>query len=218
MVGVGALASAQVPGHNIIYTPADISIDTRLLRSTLIPIKFDHGANANFYLGAAHFTDFFSGGLGFAAYGRLYLSAGNVAIGSHAIPKGEIVDKAGTFKSVMQTLVYATSGSYKGATHKGAQGAFQNITNKYLGVHISINGQVHEGWIRMTIACTGADVKGAISGYAYDTVPNEVGLAAGQIGGKVGAAARERVMVDEAMPASRGVLAAGSSAIPYWRQ
>jgi hypothetical protein len=221
VAGVSALASAQSPAQrHIVYTPADIALDTKLSRTSFIPIDFNNDGSADIYLILNHFTDFFSGGLGFDAYGRINVSAGqNFTIGSHAIPKGEIIDKAGTFKSGTQFLVTATSGSYEGAKHTFAAGPFKNITNKYLGVRFLINGKIHEGWVRMTLTCTGADIKGTISGYAYDTVPNELGLAAGQVGGRVGAASAEsKVELENAPVGSLGMLAAGVEAIPYWRK
>lgn len=221
VAGVSALASAQTPTQrHIVYTPADIALDTKSSRMSFVPIDFNNDGNADVYFVLNHFTDFFSGGLGFAAYGRINVSMGpNFAIGSHAIPKGEIIDKAGTFKTGTQLLVYAGSGSYESVKHSTAQGPFKNIKNKYLGVRFLINGKVHEGWIRMTLAVKGADISGTISGYAYDTVPNELGLAAGQVGGRVGTGnADSQVAIEGAVPGSLGMLATGSSAIPYWRK
>jgi hypothetical protein len=221
VAGVSALASAQTPTQrHIVYTPADIALDTKSSRMSFVPIDLNNDGNADVYLVLNHFTDFFSGGLGFAAYGRINVSMGpNFAIGSHAIPKGEIIDKAGTFKTGTQLLVYAGSGSYEGAKHSTAQGPFKNIKNKYLGVRFLINGKVHEGWVRMTITCKGADITGTISGYAYDTIPNELGLAAGQVGGRVGTGSTDgEATTEDAPEGSLGMLAVGASAIPYWRK
>lgn len=218
VAGLTAMASAQVPGHNIIYTPADLAIDTH--PSTQIPIDFNHDGSPDIFLSAHHFTDFFSGGLGFDGYGRIDGSLGSAAsvIASHALPKGMIIDKGGQFKNKFVILASATSGSYLGATHKQVTGAFANIKNKYLGVRFQINGKVHEGWVRFTLASSGTTISGTMSGYAFDTVPNEVGLAAGQIGGRVGPGNEGKIYVKDSVPSTLGMLAAGSSAISYWRK
>jgi len=221
VAGASALASAQTPTQHIVYTPANITVDTGASRLTFIPIDFNHDGSADLSLVASHFTDFFSGSLGFQGYGRLALSqgSGGSAVVSNAFPKGMIIDKGGTFKGGHQTIGYATYGSYLGVKHSGARGAFVKITNKYLGVRFKIHGQVHEGWIRMTLANTGDRIKGTITGYAYDTVPNEFGLAAGQLGGRVGSTTTAAKDAPEtAVPGSLGMLAIGSSAIPYWRK
>lgn len=220
VAGVSALASAQAPVQHIIYTPANITVDTGASRQTFISIDFNHDGIADLSMVASHFTDFFSGG-GFAGYGRLALSQGpgGSAVVSNALPKGMIIDKGGAFKGGHQTIGYAVYGSYNGVKSGSARGAFVKITNKYLGVRFQLNGQMHEGWIRMTLSTTGDRIKGTITGYAYDTVPNETGLAAGQLGGRVGSTtATAKDSPETALPGSLGMLAAGASVIPYWRQ
>ncbi|HTS35157.1 MAG TPA: hypothetical protein VMH04_05755 [Candidatus Solibacter sp.] len=222
VVAVSAVASAQVsvPTHNIIYIPANIAVDTGALRSTITSIDLNRDGVTDLWLIASHFTDFFSGG-GHAGYGRITVSmgAGNFAIVSHALPKGMIIDKGGSFKSGRHSIAYAGSISYKTLKDSTAQGPFVNVKNKYLGLRFLINGKMHEGWIRFTLAPKGDRITGAITGYAFDTVPNETGLAAGQIGGRVGAGeADSKVFIKDTNPASLGMLAAGAEAIPYWRK
>ena len=211
VAAITGMASAQTPSRHIIYTPANIPLDTQTSRFSLVLIDFNHDGVGDFGLVQNHFTDFFSGGLGFAAYGKLAAS-GYGAIASHAIPKGQIIDKAGVFKSGSQMMAYAGYGSYEGHKATSAQGAFTNIKNKYLGVRIQLTGQMHEGWIRLTLTTNKQVISGTVTGYAYDTVPNETGLAGGQIGGQVGTASTGRVFVGDALPGSLGALSAGSLA------
>src|SRR5258708_13724567 len=74
---------------------------------------------------------------------------------------------------------------FAGSGHFGyySSGAFKRVTDRYLGVRFLIGGQMHEGWVRLTMKCGLDGVSGTITGYAFDTVPNETGLAAGQIRG-----------------------------------
>lgn len=216
LAGVSALASAQTTtARHILYTPASIPVDTNALRDTEIPLDLNHDGIIDLSIIASHFRDSHSGG-GFNAYGRIWLSM-NSAIGSHAIPKGMIIDKAGTFKNGRQTLAYAFSwASPSGGEGNGATGPFANITNKYLGVRIVVRGKTHEGWVRLTLASEGYRISGTITGYAYDTVPNEVGLAAGQIGGQVKPPAIDgKAAIETSSPGSLGMLAIGSSAASY---
>src|SRR5882672_1292567 len=209
MASVGALASAQTPGHHIFYTPANTTIDTHSGVANFIQLDFNHDGVTDVILSAHHFTDFFSGGIGFAGYGRITLLIGSQssAITSKAIAKGIVIDKAGKFQPGSQTIAYAGTFSYMGDKHTTAQGAFVNVKNKYLGLHFLIDGKLHEGWIRLSLSTTGDHISGTITGYAYDTVPRERGLAAGQINGSVGPAeAATTAAVKNAVPGSLGML------------
>ena len=51
-------------------------------------------------------------------------------------------------------------------------GPWRQATNRYLGVKFKIQGEVHFGWVRIDVAEAQTGVYSAISGYAYETVPN----------------------------------------------
>jgi hypothetical protein len=48
-------------------------------------------------------------------------------------------------------------------------GPWVNTTNRYLGLRLVINGQIHYGWARLSI---NNSLTGTLTGYAYETVPN----------------------------------------------
>jgi hypothetical protein len=99
-----------------------------------------------------------------------------------------------------------------GSTSKGA---FKHVTDKYLGVRFLIDGQMHEGWVRLTMKQSFGDISGTITGYAYDTVPNETGLAAGQIRSREDATEAPE---DAAKPATLGMLGLGAAGLELWRR
>jgi hypothetical protein len=99
--------------------------------------------------------------------------------------------------------------------------------NRYLGVRFPINGQIHYGWIRLTVT-TNPDphtpvMSATITGYAYETVPNKA-IAAGTAA--TAASASEKPTAEVRVPEnvqnqsgpSLGMLALGSEALPMWRR
>lgn len=92
------------------------------------------------------------------------------------------------------------------------------MNDKYLGVKFLISGQVHEGWIRLTMTNSFGDVKGTITGYAYETVANETGLAAGQIRSENEDATtgETKPPAYTVKPATLGMLSLGAAGLSFW--
>lgn len=78
---------------------------------------------------------------------------------------------------------FASSGGLIEATNT-SRGSFYsrgywagNFKNKYLGVRFQLNGQTHYGWIRLTVTTNTKlkkpSLEATITGYAYESVPNE---------------------------------------------
>jgi hypothetical protein len=61
-------------------------------------------------------------------------------------------------------------------------GPWQKATDKYLGVRFVIDGQLHYGWVRMSVNA-GYRLWAGITGYAYETLPNRP-IMAGQVSGE----------------------------------
>lgn len=95
-----------------------------------------------------------------------------------------------------------TSWRYSGSFFQGAN---------YLGLVFSINGETHYGWARFKV-----DVKWrcnahiVMTGYAYETVPNEP-IRAGET-------ANHKVSAIERSQAGLGALALGSPGVEAWRR
>jgi hypothetical protein len=99
--------------------------------------------------------------------------------------------------------------------------------NRYLGVRFPINGQLHYGWIRLTVT-TNPDphtpvMSATITGYAYETVPNKA-ISAGTAA--MAASAAEKPTAEVQVPKNiqnqsgpaLGMLALGSQALALWRR
>jgi hypothetical protein len=212
VAGMSAVAAAQAPAHQIWYTAVNIPLTT--LTPTTVPIDFNHDGITDLTISVTGGSVAFSGHGG-AVYGSINETPapGNFAIGGHAIPLGVPIDLGGAFKSARQQLAFADYYVVSSVVGTISNGPFKNVTNKYLGVKILIGGQTHEGWVRLTLNLDKGKITGAITGYAFNTLAN-AGIAAGQIRPVPPATAS----VEKAAPGSLGMLAAGSSAIPYWRK
>jgi len=211
-MGVG-VAAAQEPLGHIVYTPANIPIMAP--GGSTIALDLNKDGIADFYIRTTGYSSSNNGI--FTKHEGVYQTPaiGNSAIGKQALHKGEIIDMGGKFRNTEVGLAvvnfFAASGHF-GSTSKGA---FKHVTDKYLGVRFLIDGQMHEGWVRLTMKQSFGDISGTITGYAYDTVPNETGLAAGQIRSREDATEAPE---DAAKPATLGMLGLGAAGLELWRR
>lgn len=99
-------------------------------------------------------------------------------------------------------------------TLKGNWG--NNPQNRYLGLRFLINGETHYGWIRLMVTSSGAfTLRGTITGYAYETVPNKPILAGTAEKPSVGVQIHSAEQVGSP---SLGILALGAEGLPLWRR
>jgi len=109
-------------------------------------------------------------------------------------------------------------------------GQWVNADNRYLGLRLQVNGKAHYGWARLSVQMNSRNyqITAALTGYAYETVPDK-GIRAGQMHGATDAASDLGLTVPAiskpsaavARPghsASLGQLALGNRGIPLWRQ
>lgn len=52
-------------------------------------------------------------------------------------------------------------------------GPWANATNKYLGLRLVIEGKIHYGWARLTVTNFNQHGTAVLTGYAYETEPNQ---------------------------------------------
>jgi hypothetical protein len=79
-------------------------------------------------------------------------------------------------------------------------GKWINVNHRYLGLKFKIKGKVHYGWARLSVHNYINDITDTLTGYAYETIPNQP-IIAGKTHGK--------------HEATLGHLATGASAIPH---
>ena len=111
----------------------------------------------------------------------------------------------------------------------GSAGPWKQTTRGYLGLKFVIQGQVHYGWARLNVTATtasgsggmSAGIYGAISEYAYETVPNKPILTGQQGGatrkkhnGRLGPASLD---APTSTPGGLGRLANGAPSVPARR-
>jgi len=92
-------------------------------------------------------------------------------------------------------------------------GPFAN-TSGYWGVRFSISGETHYAWIRMSLSCGRYVLSGTISGYAYQTLPDQP-IGAGQMQSRSG---EKNQAKDDDDAGTLGALSLGSAGLPFWRQ
>jgi hypothetical protein len=152
---------------------------------------------------------------------------------AYALPPGAVIGPA---------LGFRHSGGFKGRVMTsqcgcgfGPYGQWANVTDRYLGVRfLDANGATHYGWARMSVKeISFAKFVALLTGYAYETVPNEP-IIAGQTKRITDGSTSEpdSVTPDDPGPGaslinpssempqitSLGMLAVGAESIPLWRR
>jgi hypothetical protein len=100
-----------------------------------------------------------------------------------ALGSGVSVGSQGKFQAGHEFMAQEFfSVGLRGSASYGTAGPWKETTRGYLGLKFIIQGQVHYGWARLNVTATTKGIYGAISGYAYETVPNKP-IRTGQQGG-----------------------------------
>lgn len=204
-VGVAAMATESAQGP-IVFTPAHIFMGG--LGPTNLNIDLNHDGIPDFHLMMTNtrYNNIFSA----EARGSLWENPepGNSAR-ARALPKGALIGGSGMFGAGRYRLAWGDSVNHSGHDGYYTGGPWANSSpDSYLGVRFLMNGETHYGWMRMTVVAYPYEVYAIITGYAYNTVPNQP-LRAGE-GALPSKAAKAR-------PASLGVLALGAAGLPLWR-
>jgi hypothetical protein len=107
-------------------------------------------------------------------------------------------------------------------------GLWVNLTDRYLGLKLELTDGAHFGWARLSVYVKRNDIQVQITGYAYETIPNQP-IVAGQTSGTFGdqpysddesnrAGSAQATGEQKVLPASLGLLALGEPGIPFWRR
>jgi hypothetical protein len=174
--GVSLLALAPPAEAEIVYTKANQQVGANGTYS----LDLDHDGVVDFLIQQ------WPGALASSGFAALYAKAalGNGVQGAGAalsagqeIGPGQVFTSRGLYGEAM-AFVERTSTFSK--IYSG--GAWLNVRNRYLGLKFQVNGKTHYGWARLSVKVTRANqtVVALLTGYAYETVPNQ-GLKAGQI-------------------------------------
>ncbi|HEY1658657.1 MAG TPA: hypothetical protein VGG14_09955 [Candidatus Sulfotelmatobacter sp.] len=152
---------------------------------------------------------------------RVYARNNNGVIGideNYAEPlvEGAVIGTSARFKGGRRLMARSNYVGY--CCHRYLFGPWNNVQNRYLGVSFKAGTETHYGWIRMSVSDPKWPMKVLITGYAYETVPNQ-SLRAGQTSDDADAAPPQAKSAQPtiAPPASLGVLAAGFDGLQVWR-
>jgi hypothetical protein len=164
--GLGLLTTMPAEA-SVVYTPAHVSLSP--------------GTTYDLDLDADGITDFHFRDVPFGIFGALLtVSSNSVLVGlgrePYALAAGAKISASRHFFSCSlcsygNVIEALNSSSYFGYWH--------NVTNHYLGLKFTINGETHFGWARLSVRVGSRSISARLSGYAYETNPNK-GIRAGQ--------------------------------------
>ena len=186
--GVALAAFNQSSPAEIVYTPANQQINP----NTITKIDINNDGVADFEIDDMVSTVFFSEFAHLFAipighqnqiWGHTNFSRGYASALLPAFPifaKGEFLPERGKMAAV------SFRGGARPFSSESCTAPWANVNNRYLGLKLVINGEVHFGWARLSVSCSlrNFNLSGVLTGYAYETVPNKA-IRAGQVRGGI---------------------------------
>lgn len=204
----GILVSAPETQAEIVYTPVHILIGAH----HKVALDLNHDGVTDFTISNHAFctTDICGRTL-------LALPAGNNKVaGAKSV---FIIDMAYALKAgseIGPKLQFVGKLMAASGTEYGSGGNWFNVTNRYLGFKLTVNGESHYGWARLNVAAGTGKIQAVLTGYAYETVANKP-IIAGKTKGPEAEAASSPANVPAAQP-MLGMLAMGAQALTLWRR
>jgi hypothetical protein len=204
--GVSLLALAPSAEAKIVYTPANITIP---INGGPVFLNLNHDGIADFSFSqtlksTADSIRLRVGGKNprNQVWGRGILGISNrFSVFASALRRGfKVQANKSYFQKAPGWVMFSAGYSFYGS---GAYGQWLNTQHRFLGLKFTVGGQIHYGWARFTVA----GQTSTLTGYAYETVPNQP-IIAGQTKGP------DVVTLE---PATLGRLSQGAYAIPTWR-
>jgi hypothetical protein len=213
--GAAAL-TAQPAQAEIVFTPTHVR-----LASGQVPIDLNNDGTADFFL----FNHSKDGSC--CIYSRTLSVAGGyvgssqngvigLALWANALKAGQAIGPRQLFEYAHFKMANAFNDSNSFFFVKGP---FANTTNRYLGLLFRVNGETHYGWARFSVVKAGFNgsipvVVATLTGYAYETVPNQA-IIAGKTSGQ---SASLDFSDTPSHTGSLGLLAIGAPALEVWRK
>jgi len=185
VLAAGAIAAGFLSGKpadaEIVYTPVDVSTSFGVIQ-----LDLNNDGVYDFILLDHSFIP--NGTRNLLAIRRLVIggsaSAGAITKSDEAdmLQSGETIGSSRTFVNVHdpRLLMAGAKEVYGGSTGTccfEGYGNWENVTKRYLGLKFQINGETHYGWVRASVKTSGFSVpwylKIKVTGYAYETNPNQ---------------------------------------------
>jgi hypothetical protein len=211
--GVSILALAPPSQAEIIYTRADVEIpfSLDLNGDGTVDFKFtSHNVRSSNFLGVD------------AAYAGNGVVGGGSSYAAALLPGAQIGPSA-NFVSYGRMARGFWYGTNRRSFQWHCYGPWKDVKKHYLGLKFMINGEVHYGWARFNETCHKGLNSAVLTGYAYETIPNQ-GILAGQ---------KKEAPEDESWtepdrrtlpstsvptPATLGMLSKGAQVLDLWRR
>jgi hypothetical protein len=231
VAGVGMLAMVQPSEGEVVFTKKTIHIPLStngVLESVKISMANNGVDNFNFSMyTAGTYRHLLIGGSGLSDQLRI---TGGFDVYVAALRRGVMIGPSNPTSSFYGGGIGEISNSFSNSKFfRGSWGG--NPRNRYLGVRFPINGQIHYGWIRLTVTTNPKPytpfMSATITGYAYETVPNKAisaGTAAFASSTAAEASSNPTAQVSGLKNsksedgASLGMLALGAEGLPLWRR
>jgi hypothetical protein len=193
--GVSVLALAGASEAKVIYT------ETNQVTHAGVPLYIDlnHDGIKDFRLRTELYRG--SSGLEVGLYASEYRNANNAVAGrrfsrsgyflsaASALPAGARIGPKGNFSVPSPFMAVELFGKADGSQYSDMGpwvGKGEGVQDRYLGLRFVVDGDVHYGWARLSVALGHdrqfGDVSGTLTGYAYETDPDKP-IIAGQITG-----------------------------------
>jgi len=209
--GVSLLALAQPVEAEIVYTPANGTVP--LNGHFRLDMNHDGTPDFGFYFYTFAYHSF-------GASLEVNPRAGGGVMGgarsfAFALLNGGSIGPRQKFNAIRaERMLYTFGFDYDFIYYRRVSGLWANQQNRFLGVEFLIDGELHYGWIRLTVTLDKVrSLTATVTGYAYETVANQ-SIKAGQITEETDASAETAPME----PASLGMLALGSQGLALWRR
>jgi hypothetical protein len=223
--GVGVLALGQLAEAKIVYTPADAKITP----DRVIPLDLNHDGVVDF-----RFKDVYqrSHPYGFDHTGLLSVVPANQAnevVGftrvngnyASALRAGASIGPNARFLAGANQMEEAFIDTGRDPNNNGTCfSTWPSGQTRYLGLRFVVDGEVHFGWARLRVGCSGLHVLATLTGYAYETIANKAIVAGQETGTDREASAVPDISVGgpARSTAPLGVLALGSNGLSVWRR
>ncbi len=185
--GTAVLAGAQSADAEVVYTPKNITLghSCNECGPSSYPIDLNNDGITDLLLVSFAGATTYINAVSLEVY-PCYCKTPNAEVGTahskfdgmaSALPAGVQVGSGQPFVASSNRLLLASEEnirhhtSTQGKTYFGGKWANggKGVKNHYLGVKFLISGQVHYGWVRLTINLKTP----AITGWAYETVVNQ---------------------------------------------
>jgi hypothetical protein len=101
---------------------------------------------------------------------QIWVQRTNLGYAAAALSAGvRVGPKAKQFQAGRELMAYRSS---SGAAQTSG-GPWKNVSKRYLGLKFLIQGKTHYGWARLNVSIVGPSINAMLTGYAYETIPNQ---------------------------------------------